>query len=317
VLFRSVIDYIRDVMADPRINPQWLQIPIKLFNATSATDPWLMCWEPGKEWMRAQEPGSIKENIFGTDRFGEMFNALPRTYHPNAPAVRLAGVRCSESPGRMKGLTSFATYKDATWGRAIDKKRGHYAMYPLYDWSDSDVWKAIHAHGWAYCPIYDAMFQYGVPLRAMRVSNLHHETAISVLYYVQEIERETWNKLTRRLAGINSAGHLKGDMFSPKELPWMFRDWVEYRDFLLEKLIPDEAQKANFRKMFASADGRYEGEKVLASLHRLQVGMILVNDWEGIKMQSFAAANGGASKTGGSKGALKFGRFLPGADAAA
>ncbi|MFY8163221.1 MAG: phosphoadenosine phosphosulfate reductase family protein [Brevundimonas sp.] len=307
--WKSVIDYIRTVMDDPRVDPQWVQVPFKLFNATSTTDPWLMCWEEGVEWMRPKEPNSIQVNVYGTDRFAEMFNAIPAHDYPNQKAVRIGGVRASESPARMKGLTTFETYGGATWGRKQDVKQGHYVLYPLYDWTDTDIWKAIHSNGWAYCPVYDAMFQHGVKFRDMRVSNLHHETAVTVLYYLQEIESDTWNALTRRLSGINSAGHMKADMFMPKELPPMFADWREYRDYLLENLISNPEAKAQFAKNFVQQDSYYEDEKVLRDLGRSQVSAILVNDYEGTKFRSFSTSHAMFAKNAGTRGKVRTGKW--------
>src|SRR5690348_3538806 len=65
--WNSTVDLMRKVMAHPMVDPYWVQCPIKIFNATSGTDEWLMCWEEGKEWVREKEPNSIKENIYGTD----------------------------------------------------------------------------------------------------------------------------------------------------------------------------------------------------------------------------------------------------------
>ena len=41
----SVIDNVRGIMSHPDVEPLWLQIPFRLFNATSARSPWLYCWE--------------------------------------------------------------------------------------------------------------------------------------------------------------------------------------------------------------------------------------------------------------------------------
>ena len=65
--YRMTIEYMRKAMADPRVEPIWVQAPIKLFNAASMSDPWLYCWRDGDEWMRPKEEISIKENVFGTD----------------------------------------------------------------------------------------------------------------------------------------------------------------------------------------------------------------------------------------------------------
>ena len=43
--WESTIDTIRLIMENPEVEPLWFQMPIKLFNATSTTDHWLMCWD--------------------------------------------------------------------------------------------------------------------------------------------------------------------------------------------------------------------------------------------------------------------------------
>lgn len=305
--WQTVIDYVRDVMHDPRVEPLWFQVPIKIFNATSTDDPWLVCWEPGREWMRPQEPIAITENKFGTDRFAEFFGAYMAHSYPRSKAVNLAGVRASESPARRNGLTSYETYKGETWGKMRDKKRCHVDMYPLYDWEDSDIWTAIHRNGWAYCGIYDAMYQHGVAMRDMRVSNLHHETAIHQLFYLQELEGETWEKLTRRLSGINTAKHLNRHFLTPTELPFMFASWREYRDFLLDKLIDDPEHRALFAKRFAAQDSGFH-EEIHEKLHKMHVSSILVNDYHGTKMRTFYATYGSRySKNRGRNGGFAYG----------
>jgi predicted phosphoadenosine phosphosulfate sulfurtransferase len=304
--WQSVIDYVRTVMHDPRVKPLWLQCPLLLFNATSTLDPWLHCWEPGKEWIREREPDSIHDNVFGTDRFAELFEGVQRFLHPDEPAINLAGVRTEESPGRFKGLTTYETYKGATWGKVEDKKRRHYTMYPLYDWSYTDIWKAIHDNNWPYCRLYDAMYQHGVSVPNMRVSNVHHETAVRILFILQQIEPETWNRITARLTGINTAGQMQQKFMAPTTLPPMFKDWYEYRDYLIENLVPDPATRDYYHRTFAACDARYV-EDIHPDLIKMEIASVLVNDYHGTKLSTFAANNGRYSKNAGSKGGVVFG----------
>lgn len=296
----TVIDYIREIMADPRVKPYWLQVPIKLFNATSTLDPWLQCWEPGAEWIRPKEPNSIHDNVYGTDRFGKLFSAFLAHEYGEAKVCNIAGVRAEESPARLSGLTSYETYKGITWGKVEDKARQHFVFYPLYDWSYTDVWKAIHDNGWSYCPVYDFMYQYGVPVSQMRVTNVHHETAVHTLMYLQEVEAETWNRVTRRLSGINTAGQLQAQFWCPTELPWMFADWREYRDHLLANLITDPDARDLLARQFAAYDERYV-EEAQAALVKTQISIILTNDYHGTKLQTFRAAHMRHSKNRGAK----------------
>ena len=239
--------------------------------------------------MRPRVPYSIKENVYGTDRFSKLFAAIVRKEYPDTPTCYIAGVRAEESPGRFMGLTESEAYGGETWGAVLNERRQHYTMYPIYDWTYSDVWKSIHENGWSYNKLYDAMHQYGIPVTNMRVSNVHHETAVHNLFYLQEIEGDTYDRLTQRIAGIDMAGKLGASDYFGGELPFMFRNWREYRDYLLEKLILEEKWRIGFAKRFAKQDEMYEGmgEEVVCRLH---IASILTNDWEHIKLKNFESA---------------------------
>lgn len=305
--WETVITYIRQVMNDPRVRPYWLQVPIIIFNATSEADPWLHCWREGDDWIREKEPNSIHENVIGTNRFGEAFPAFLKTYFPDTPVAQLAGVRTEESPGRFSGLTQYATYKDITWGNKVANNGKHFTFYPLYDWSYTDIWKAIHDNGWPYCRLYDYMYQYGISPIKMRVSNVHHETAVDSLRFLQEIEPDTWDKIVARVDGVNTVKHHR-DLYSmPNPIPPMFADLREYRDYLLDHLIQDPDHHAAFRRMFDREEKYYPAE-ILPKLHEIEIKSILVNDYHGTKLSNFTARMGRYRiNAGKNRGARRYG----------
>jgi len=283
----AVVEYTRSVMSDPRVKPFWLQVPIRLFNSTSAENSWLNCWAEGESWMRDKEDISIKDNKYDTDRFGKMFDRFLAVEYPDQKVAFFGGVRAEESPSRNVTLTYHATYKHITWGKIIDKEVGQFSFYPIYDWGWRDIWKAIHQNGWPYCTIYDQFYRYGISPIKMRVSNLHHETAYDQLFYLQEMEPETWSKLTQRLQGIGQARHItKEDMFTVTELPYMFSSWPEYRDYLVDKLIPEERQEL-FRKRFAWDDEKYEDMALPEERYRVEIQTVLSNDYYFTKLHNF------------------------------
>jgi predicted phosphoadenosine phosphosulfate sulfurtransferase len=297
--WQTAIDYIRDTMLRDEINPMWIQCPIRIFNATSTIEPWLKCWDPEKEgnWIREKEDFSIHDNVYGTDRFGKMFTKFCEYHYPDGCAI-MGGVRAEESPARKLGLTTYPCYKDITWGAGGNVKKGIYTFYPCYDWSYTDVWKAIFEKKWNYCKIYDYMYQYGVPVMQMRVSNVHHESAIASLFYLQEVEADTWERICKRLPGISTAGQLQNGGFGGGivDLPFMFNNWKEYRNFLLEKIILDKDIKAKFKREFARYDVRYLDE-VQNQLTRVQIECILANDHHHTKLSTFDASHGKWAKT--------------------
>lgn len=278
-------DYVKTIMYDKRVDPYWFQIPFKINNATSHTTENLEIWGEGQEWMREQDPISYKENIYGTDDFYKLFNAITDYHFKGQNLALLGGLRTEESPTRFIALTGALTYKNVTWGKILNKKDDHYTFYPIYDWTYMDVWKAIHDNGWAYNKVYDYMYQHGYSIRDMRVSNLHHETALKHLLFMQEIERDTWVALSKRLQGINTVKHLsKASMTCPKELPDAFESWMEYRDYLTENLCPDEESKTFFRKKFDHMEEKYHDIKSKDEMYKAHIKTILVNDKEFTKL---------------------------------
>lgn len=286
----SVIEYVKAVMYDPQVKPYWLQIPIKLFNSTShGEDEWLKCWDPDKEslWTHPKDEIAIKENVYDTDFFYKVFDNFFRYHFPDSKACLLGGVRVQESPSRGLAVTQDPTYKEITWGKKLNRDLGHYTFYPIYDWGLTDVWKYINDNRLEYCKIYDFMYQYGVPPVDMRVSNVHHETALHSLFFMQEVEPDTWEKLVQRLPSVNTTKHIsKNEYYAPKKLPFMFETWEEYRDFLLERII-EPKYRSKFKRRFDLWDRKYTHPLVNEHYNKVCVRELLINDWWHVKLHNF------------------------------
>lgn len=298
--FQATIDAVTDIMEMDEVEPYWYQIPFKLFNSNSMSDDWLYCWAPEDEdrWMREKVPYAIKENTYGIDRFAKLLAAIQKKDFPDG-TVFVGGVRCEESPTRLSALTLAETTRGITWGSVIDKKRDKFVLYPLYDWSYTDIWKAIHENGWPYCRIYDKQYSIGLPTTKMRVSSLCHEMAAG-LEYVQEFEKDTWNKLCNRLGGVHSTSVLSaaGGASCPHTLPFMFDSWKEYRDYLADKLLVTEPGRTKIMAAFERWDDRYGDESMY---FMAGVSTVLSNDHYltqlGQYLNSVRMANVTAEKT--------------------
>jgi predicted phosphoadenosine phosphosulfate sulfurtransferase len=288
--FQATADYMKDVMYREDVKPLWYQVPFNLVNATTTDDNYYtMAWGDGVEWVREKDPLSFKEPV-GADRFYDMFPTILNSLYPKQKACYLTGVRGEENPARAVGATNAATYKWVTWGKMSNKKYDQYTFHPIYDWSYKDIWKAIHDHNWQYNSHYDAMYRYGIPVTKMRVSNYHHEAALHAIFYLQEIEPETYEKATQRLSGIDAAGKAgKADYFV-KELPFMFKGWTEYRDYLLQNLIQEDKLKNRFAERFSKMDAMYLGEVSEEAMCRVQINSLLAHDEDMVKLDNWERA---------------------------
>lgn len=291
--WQSTVDYISDLYDRPEINMNWYQIPLKETTAVSSTDSYVYCWDESvrDKWVREKDERSIHDNTYGTDRFAQLFTNIIDKEYPDKTVAVLAGVRGEESPSRYMGLTQDLTYKWVTWGKRLNSSLGHHTFYPIYDWSYTDVWKSIHDNKWTYNPIYDIQYRYGIQVKAMRVSSLTHETAVRSLFYLQESEPETYDRIVNRLGGVDTAGKMGTDDFFIDDLPFMFKDWKEYRDYLLPRLIPEQEGIDRMSKQFARMDDIF-AEEYGDTLYKSQVQAIVSHDTECVKLDNWANAPG-------------------------
>lgn len=289
--WQGTIDYVTKVMSDSRIKPMWFQMPMVITNNASSYDRYSYCWKKEDEykWIHPQNNISIKENVYGTNRFHELFAKIFKYHFKDKKSCYLAGVRTEENPKRFVALTSSQTYKFITWGKVLDKKLNHFTFYPIYDWSYTDIWKYIYDNGLDYNKVYDGLYNNGVSIMEMRISNLHHETAIQSLLLVQEIEPDTWNKISDRIPGASSIKHIKKNSFQcPADLPNMFSSWEEYAIYLANNIIQDQSNRDKlFNKI--KSDRHFYGQ--LGSLAyrpywTTVINTILSSDWDFTKYQN-------------------------------
>ena len=121
----------------------------------------------------------------------------------------------------------------------------------------------------------------------MRVSNLHHETAIQHLLIVQEIEPKTWNKITKKIEGANTIKHIQKNSFTcPKELPYMFEDWKEYALYLAEKLIPEEEFRNKLYKRIET-NSMFDQESSFKDFWKTIINTILSSDFDFTKLGNY------------------------------
>ena len=287
VEWSATIDVIEATMQTEGVVPHWLQVPFNLFNSTAFDKDWFRCWDEKQEanWIRPKHPLSVKENIFGTDRYKDLYYHFMDTTFPDQRVALIGGVRTEESPARYIGLTQGLTYKWIAWGRGstLHRRRDqHFTFYPIYDWSYTDVWKFIHDNKVQYNDVYNQQYRLGMTPRQMRVSSLVHETAIQNLEYVQEYDKELWDRILVRAESANAIKTMKKHMVHmPDDLPYMFgigpEGWREYRDHLLKHLIA-EKNREKFVKRFERMELTYGPMNHKDELYRAQIGCMLAND---------------------------------------
>lgn len=260
----------------------WLQLEFNLTNSVSLTEGQLICWEAGKHklWMRPKSPLSIqhkpwdraKETIRDKNKGFGFYDALENFQRSRPNTAFLIGLRATESPNRWRAVSKNPGYENVYWSTKVEN--GSIAFYPLYDWNFHDIWKYIYDEKLAYSKIYDFMYKKGMGIQEIRVSSLIHEKSFKSLVELPEFEPKTYDRLLKRIKGI-SIGNLYGKdrkMLRVQSLPKNYKNWQQYRDFLLNT-YPDQSKKEIFVRRFAKhLDNAY--------VARQQCRQLVLNDYE-------------------------------------
>lgn len=274
--WNATVDYMRNIMHRKDVKPYWFQIAFDFTNSLSHDNNFLRVWDEKEKdkYVHQKDELSIKENPSPFNRFHDLVENLP-SYCTDSNTKHcgvLVGMRIDESISRRMTIGFGETqYKGVTWCRKMIKNTR--VFWPIYDFTNDDIWTAISKNKWDYNRVYDYQYQWGVAKQQMRVSALIHETAWHSIEMLQEFERETYNRFVQRIHGVSSFSHYfdMGDVMV-KELPFAFKDWKEYRDYLLVNMVQ--------QKYWDLFRNRWKNQNT-EEWYKVHVKEIIVNDIDG------------------------------------
>ncbi|WP_345725788.1 phosphoadenosine phosphosulfate reductase [Enterobacter cloacae] len=225
----------------------WVALPLTTQNSLSQFQPEWQCWEPGKNWVRTPPEEAVTDpDYFSFYQPGMTFESFVREFSDwfakRRPAAMMIGIRADESYNR------FLTIANARKQRFADDKPwttvapgGHaWYVYPLYDWKTADIWTWFAKTGGCYNPLYDLMFQAGVPPRYMRICEPFGPEQRQGLWLYHVVEPERWAAMCERVNGVHSGGVYAGQdnhfyghrkILKPDALSWR-----EYAMLLLDSM---------------------------------------------------------------------------------
>lgn len=270
--YANSIEIIRHTANLPNVNMKWYQVPFCMTNSVSYDQDYLNCWDGGQ--IRELETNSIRDlGISKTLTWEKLLPEIEKQY--KKPKAQLIGLRSSESLNRYRAVTKNPAIDDINWSSKTSNEN-LINFYPIYDWGFDDIWRYIYDENIVYNKIYDYQFAKDYHKEEMRISCLIHEKSYRCLCDLPEFEPETFEWLCKRLKGIDTAMRYAKEkqMYSNEKLPTYYKNWLEFRDFLLQNHT-NKKQKERFIKRF---DNHPKNEDV----YKQQVGQLLINDWENI-----------------------------------
>ena len=171
---------------------RWYCLPLKqvsILHHLQNDERWIT-WEPGKEnvWIRNPPPFAIRSSPYLSSP-GEM-NYQNFCSYVTKDGIQLLGVRACESVQRMQYIANICMSAGNLTGRQ--------AVYPIYDWADTDVWLYIKDHNLDFPDAYIDLYRTGRARNRLRLSNFFAAETVQSILNVAETDPELWRKIEAR-----------------------------------------------------------------------------------------------------------------------
>lgn len=163
---------------------EWFCIQVKHFNCLNqlTNDESFICWDENKKdvWIRQKPEFAISNHPLLKPRIDTYQQFCQRK---DRDKVTITGVRATESVQRLKAL-------------AISNNSER--LHPIYDWTDTDVWKYIRENNLDIPKAYEYMFRVGIPLNRMRISQFFSIDTMPSLVQMCEFYPDLFDKICKR-----------------------------------------------------------------------------------------------------------------------
>lgn len=201
IMFPGTFEYAERVAARPEVDFYWLVANQPIINIFNREQPYFWTFDPilePHEWVR--EPPDIATYI-EEKHIGAMVTPDRFPVEDGKWLMSVIGLRVQESTRRALGLHSMGNFYTKP-----HRPHGVRNVWPIYDWKDGDVWKAIQDNGWDYNKAYDSMSKLGVPRHHLRIAPPTMNAA-SIEHLGVAAQAWPWwfDKVCERLPGVRTA----------------------------------------------------------------------------------------------------------------
>lgn len=192
------------------IEPYWISLPMKTWNATSMYEPEWTAWDSDKKDLWARQPSKLSiTNIkyfpfyYEGMPFEEFVPAFGQWYSDGQKCACFVGIRTQESLNRFRSLAREKPMYDGKH-YTTNVVNDLWNVYPIYDWKTEDIWIYHGKHNKPYNNLYNRMYQSGMTIHQMRICEPFGDEARKGLWLYQVVEPEMWAKVCLRVAGANT-----------------------------------------------------------------------------------------------------------------
>lgn len=170
---------------------EWYCLEVKHFNCFNelSNDETFVCWDSTKEdvWVRRPPSFSIRKHPLLRPRKDAYQDFLPRIC---MDGITITGIRTAESVQRLQNI--------ATMTKASKRvtNKGH--IFPIYDWTNNDVWLYLLKEKVDIPEIYLFLWQAGTAKGQLRISQFFSVDTARSLVKMNEYYPDLMERIIRR-----------------------------------------------------------------------------------------------------------------------
>lgn len=251
-------EYVRRVAQNPEIKLTWLALPVKHRNSCSTDSPFWYPWDSDcpEKWARPLPPEAVTEWP-GFSKGIAWQDTAPLLYAKTLGSVgQVLGLRAQESLARQRLLTQ--TRKGHNWivqfqlsivedGRVPRGLCAHlWKVYPIYDWTTTDIWTAPAKFGWDYNRAYDLMEMAGLPAHHQRCAPPFGDEPMQKLWTFKHCFPDVWERMVYRVPGAATAArYAHTGLYAFGEWPDLppGLTWPQFVNALLARRTEEKSRK--------------------------------------------------------------------------
>ena len=221
---------------------EWFCLEVKHYNCFNelSNDETFICWDRYKKdvWVRNPPSFAIREHPLLHSRVDAYQDFLPRMC---AGGITLTGIRTAESVQRLQNVALMLKT-----GRTMTNK---HQVFPLYDWTDNDVWLYLSREKIDIPEIYLFLWQSGAHKGRLRVSQFFSVDTARSLVKMNEYYPDLMERIVRREPNAYLAAlYWDSEMFG--------RSTVARKQN--EKGTGEKDYKAALLELFSDMEGNFE-----------------------------------------------------------
>ena len=214
---------------------EWYCVEVKHYNCFNelSNDETFICWDSTKQdvWVRQPPSFAIRSHKLLRPRIDAYQDFLPRT---TVSGITMVGIRTAESVQRLQNIASMT--------KAGNKMTAKKQVFPIYDWTDNDVWLFLLRNHVDIPEIYLFLWQSGSSKRQMRVSQFFSvDTARSLVkmneYYPDLMERIIRREPNAYLAALYWDSEMFGRSSRKRKESEQGQEQKDYKQELINLLI--------------------------------------------------------------------------------